>query len=825
MKFDDRESYVSFEAIFLSSMFLSVVGQFSLHDQMVIVDGRKRNRRKLPPRLFGARSCTTGFPPPDAGESGVKRLLKVGEIMKLRILLLGIILGGCISSSAAPANVKATNVPTGFNDPKALAHWNGVWYAIADGGGLFRSADQGASWQANILRFEDGVTPGGRLFTGNDAFNGIAASAERLVVVGSGGRVAWSTNGVSWTLANSGTSQTLYDVTATSSGGFVAVGASGTIIASTDGESWGLRTAPDDETLRAVAHRDDLLYIAGRNLLFREDPNNSSAWEDLGTGSVTGIIYDLAFFGSRLFAASSNGRVYFRDFGDGVWHSVTPSLASNILLSIAIDGGTHVLTGNADGTIYRAEIADLVANMGNASWTSVKLDPNKNFVDIHDLAVGGAGVIALSEELSDPGSFIHVSNDRQTYRSVTSGFYNRWFASEYHDGFWYAGGSGHVIRRSSDRAHWEVWTAIDVFNDYTGVRIVDLKYFPEGGGFWLAGMQAQRSTGGGVLDSAIYRSMDNGATWSLVWNGAERAGPFNVEVGAKDFLRFGGDLYATAFEYDESTFTGSNRIIRSSDNGVNWTTVNNVQGRFYLALVEFNGSLYAFGDGHNYASSANGSSWTTASYNRSSVELVTEAVVFNGGIVLLEADNPFLGDFNIATFDGSAVTGRNDVSFGVSGLFASGDTLFVQGYTENPSTFAKQPFLSHASNALGPYTTLLDSLTDTVTTREFRAASRSSAGGLVFVGDGGLIASVDLASTPAGPVVAGVTFNGTVLEVTLNTVAGRQYVIQGADDLRTPFADVSIAPVTGNGQTQTVQRTIPGGTDKSFLLIREVSSP
>lgn len=159
-------------------------------------------------------------------------------------------------------------------------------------------------------------------------------------------------------------------------------------------------------------------------------------------------------------------------------------------------------------------------------------------------------------------------------------------------------------------------------------------------------------TGGGV-----YRSTDNGQTWTAVNNGLSGNALF-----IRSLLAMGNNIFA-------GTYGGG--IYRTTDNGQNWTAVKNGLsggGLFVRSLVVVGNSIFAGTDfgGGVYRTTDNGQNWTAV--NRG---LPEDALVINS---LLAVGNNILAGTNgrgvyRTTDNGQNWTGINN------GL--SGDALFI----------------------------------------------------------------------------------------------------------------------------------------------------
>jgi hypothetical protein len=101
---------------------------------------------------------------------------------------------------------------------------DGVKFIVVGEGGFVASSSDGLQWNQS----QTGVT---------NTLRRICFGQNRFVVVGDQGVILFSTNGTAWSLANSGTTENLYGI-GCGGNNFLAVGAKGTLIMSADGLNW-----------------------------------------------------------------------------------------------------------------------------------------------------------------------------------------------------------------------------------------------------------------------------------------------------------------------------------------------------------------------------------------------------------------------------------------------------------------------------------------------------------------------------------------------------------------------------------------------------------
>jgi hypothetical protein len=151
------------------------------------------------------------------------------------------------------------------------------------------------------------------------------------VAVGSSGRIAWSTNGETWTAINN--TQSTFDTTdvngvAYGDGRFVAVGSGGKMAWSTNGETWTAVTGgtgtganpsdPGNSKFGAIAI-NNITYGAGRFLAV--GGNGRMAWSTDGTTWTEVVHANWTIFGIT-YAAGKFVAVW--DSGRMAWSEVVP---------------------------------------------------------------------------------------------------------------------------------------------------------------------------------------------------------------------------------------------------------------------------------------------------------------------------------------------------------------------------------------------------------------------------------------------------------------------------------------------------------------------
>ena len=135
-----------------------------------------------------------------------------------------------------------------------------------------------------------------------NALRGVAYGDGRLVVVGDGGAMLTSADGISWELQNSGSAQALNGV-AWGNGIFVAVGQGGTLMTSVDGTAWTKHESNTTNDLSTVSFGKDIFVAAGiRGTIITSRDGRAWTKLDLGTNGLYAG-FSAVTFGDEKFVA------------------------------------------------------------------------------------------------------------------------------------------------------------------------------------------------------------------------------------------------------------------------------------------------------------------------------------------------------------------------------------------------------------------------------------------------------------------------------------------------------------------------------------------
>jgi hypothetical protein len=194
---------------------------------------------------------------------------------------VGLFMDAKIYTSASATSGTWTQSSTGLTNATALKfayNFSNTVIATTGEGKLLKSTD-GINWTIQDIS---------SVWGGTSAINGIVYGGNQWVIVGSGGRIATSPNGNTWTLQSSPTGLSLQAI-AYDFGRYVAVGPNNLAVWSTNGINWTAATIGVTSTFNDIAYGNSLFYAVGANGAIVSSPdgvtwtvNNSNA----GTGTT-----------------------------------------------------------------------------------------------------------------------------------------------------------------------------------------------------------------------------------------------------------------------------------------------------------------------------------------------------------------------------------------------------------------------------------------------------------------------------------------------------------------------------------------------------------
>lgn len=465
--------------------------------------------------------------------------------------------------------------------------------AVGQGGSVFRSWTGGASWGSYPL--------------GANNLISVQSMVNNIWIVGDNGTLYYTVNnGGNWsnqTLAGGIKLNSVYFFDANT--GWI-VGNNGTILKSTNsGTNWTTQTSPVTNNLRSVRFTTVLSGVAcseGGKII--HTTNGGTSWVQYST-SITNDLLSIDQKANTIIAGGSNSFVYKSTDNGTTWNSIDYHIASksDITSIYMFDANTYYSCGGGGfirkstdgGTSFTFQINPMMADLASVyffdaqkGWAVSSL--NQAIIYTTD---GGSTwsfppgtSVTYSWQLKQSGSgnigngfCLHPTNKNEIFIAM-----------------------GNQIYRSLNRG--ETWTQIATIT--VGTQNHSFYVNPNDTNLMLASMN---SSGGRVV-----RSTDYGLTWTTTWGPGTLTsygmplemdpnnpnicylGPDNsIMLKSTDFgatwtnwstftFRSPCDL-AVLFGHpniiyvgDGTTGSGSGELLKSTNGGINWTSVHTVSG-------------------------------------------------------------------------------------------------------------------------------------------------------------------------------------------------------------------------------------------------------
>jgi hypothetical protein len=270
------------------------------------------------------------------------------------------------------------------------------------------------------------------------SFNGVAWAGSQFVVVGDGGEILTSPDGITWTTRYSG-----HDILNIIWDGsqFVAMGAGSKIMTSADGESWsyGMNGWGDGSDFFLDMAVSGSLYAIGAQSMIYTTPDLASypaGFRSLGaTSSCNGMLWD----GSQFVCVGySSGGIVWTSPAGGTWTAhFTPPVT--VLEDVAYNGSTQYVAVGYGGAIITSSDA--------ATWDTT-ID-SKTANNLHGVTWSGSLYVAVGS-----GGTIVTSPDGTTWTEQTSGVIDNLYSVAWTGSEYVAVGWSGTILTSGDGVSW-----------------------------------------------------------------------------------------------------------------------------------------------------------------------------------------------------------------------------------------------------------------------------------------------------------------------------------------------------------------------------------
>ncbi|GBF75855.1 hypothetical protein PA598K_04288 [Paenibacillus sp. 598K] len=458
-----------------------------------------------------------------------------------------------------------------------IAFFDGHFYVVGDDETILQSSD-GTTWT-----IDQGNSDG-------YSIRMIAANEDRIVTIGENGQLLYKDSGdaAEWTSGQSFSGD--MDAVAYHGGLFVAVGESGKLLTSTDGITWAVRSSGTTETLRGVEWIEDSWYVVGSDGTALRS-SDGLIWDALPAAESTRL-YDIASGDGGIFAVGQNGKIYrygaFQVIPEN-WVPVTLTNMNNDLHKITYENDRYIAVG-AGGA--------LVSSVDGETWTTTNIQGVSGLWAIlyHGdkyYAAGENGAIIHSTNLSQwsgvqPEEWLTGDDSDPDAPSLpgapTEALYDSVKAGE---GFMLVGENQSMV------VYDEMWMNIT----------------ESGGTAVLRGIDATETMQVAVGEdrTLLYLALpDDGDKDDAGSNAPDPVWQTWTPVteGPPSY-----DLFSVAAHEDKYVAVGSHGVILTSSNGKDWTMNDEVTSSNLRSVRWIDDRFYAVGDGGLLISSETGETW------------------------------------------------------------------------------------------------------------------------------------------------------------------------------------------------------------------------
>lgn len=656
-----------------------------------------------------------------------------------------------------------------------VAYAAGKWVVVGSGGMLQTSSD-GVVWTRQL----SGTT---------SLLRGLTYANNQWVAVGTAGRIITSPDAVRWTDRTSGTTNDLWAVAYTN-GSYVAAGLNGTLLRSTDGITWSRVTISSTSHLFHVSVWNDSFVAVGNSGTVLSSADGIT-WTNVAAEGKFSDFFAASGVGNSGLLVGRGGEIFVSNDGHAGWRRATRGTAES-RQAIIYAGGRFVCVGQTTDPVTRTAATPVLFSANGITWTRAANNTafTANNVSLTSIAYGQQTYVTVSG-----AGRIYSSADANTWSQRTNPIATGFQAVAAGPSNFVAAGAGGGIISSADGA---VWIARQSGSTNT------LRGATYGKGRYVI-----------VGDSGTVVTSTDGTSWAAADSGVTAS---LLAVGYWDAYGF--------------IAVGNNGTMINSVDGVVWQQVETGSSDNLAAITLTPiGLVAAGGTSGSLIASLDGSSWVTATI-RSGTTIRGLAASSSAIVAVGDSGNTLAFELRdttpapvisvqpapVATLAGGAVnfsvTARNAV--GAVFQWAKDGVPIFGANTPVYTIPAAGP--SHA----GTYTITVTTPTGSVTSVPARLsfAEATNPGRLVnlsilteltsrddtftfgvVVGGSGTIGNKALLVRAAGPSLAALGVTGVLQDPRLEFYSGATKVGEndnwnGAESVRTMTAQVAAFPFT-----------------------------
>ncbi len=553
----------------------------------------------------------------------ISRLKSIKRCFTYKIMLLILCVGVTFFEETQAQDFwQQTNGPFGGLIPAIAVTRDNVILAGSDGGGIFRSLDDGDSW----------------IFSGlaNSSIQSIAVDTNNLIYAGFSDGVFRFDNGLNWTPVNNGLINTDVQCLVVSTNNHIFAGTwGGGIFRSEDqGANWVQINSNLTNTiiLSLVINMNGHIFAGTEGGgVFRSEDNGDN-WVDINSGLTNLQILSLTVKHQNgfIFAGTYDG--VFRSIDNGNnWTQVNNGITSSDILALIVNQAGDIIAGTYDG-VYRSNDDGDNWNEINTGLTSYQV---KSFAikDGSSIFAGTFDGVFRSTDYGENWSKINNNLKASIISSLTTNKYGEIFT----------GTEGGGVFRSFDMGlSWE-----QVNNGIINPYIQSLA------------INSNDHIFAGTYDG-VFRSLNNGNTWTQINNNLTASDVYTLAINPNDQIFAGtydgvfrstdngnswvqintgltrSNVNSLLINEDNLIFAGcdSGGFFRSTDNGNNWNLVNNGLTNSDILDITVNSSNVLFAGSYEgvYRSGNNGNNWIQVNSGLSSTDVFSLVTDFKDRI-------------------------------------------------------------------------------------------------------------------------------------------------------------------------------------------------
>ena len=488
-----------------------------------------------------------------------------------------------ITSNNINAQWQKTHGPYGGNI-MALAVKDSAVFAGTDGGGIYKTTDNGANWVASTSNLASFAAYS---FAVTDS--SIYAGGMTQVLLYSDSSNYWAQ------VNNSSLGNKIYSLVVKDSIMFAGTLFGGLIKSPDKGMNWYLTSITNPPLALAVFNSNIFAGTYGDGIFISSD--NGASWDTINKGLPMPIdINAFSVTGTDIFAGTDNG-IYKFNFIDSSWTAI--GLTNYSVRSLAISGA-NIYAGTSDAGLFYS------SNSG-ISWSS-SINDGLLFKRINAIVIKDSNIFAGTES----GGVFLSQNNGMSWIAVNNGITDASCALVFvEDTDIYTNNvgssmSGGIFKSINNGLDWS-------FTNFNYNELISLLAKDDSIIFALT-----------FAERNIIRSIDNGISWTNI----------NNSLATTDFYEF---IKHGAYIY--TSYSGEG-IFLSTDNGNNWIAANNglpltgdmTFGR--LTIIDTN--IFASNSNYNiYVSSIYNPNWHLIS----NLGAFGQTTTLNGKLIVLTLNN------------------------------------------------------------------------------------------------------------------------------------------------------------------------------------------